>query len=113
MTSAGQYIKPYIKPLILDALLLIVLLVVTRTYYASQISSRQSVDEHFWKAWRGYAMGIEEEVDSAYSVVAADIDRDGDMDVLGTALFDGDMTWWENTAGDGSSWTKHRARHIP
>ena len=45
--------------------------------------------------------------DSASSVFATDVDGDGDMDVLGTALDADDITWWENTAGDGSAWTEH------
>ena len=43
----------------------------------------------------------------AISVYAADVDGDGDMDVLGAALMDDDIAWWENTAGDGTSWTVH------
>jgi len=43
----------------------------------------------------------------AQSVFSADIDGDGDTDVLGAALLDNDITWWENTAGDGSAWTEH------
>ena len=51
------------------------------------------------------------EVDTAFngarSVHAEDMDNDGDMDILGAAL-DGDMiSWWENTAGDGTAWTEH------
>ncbi|MDP8208721.1 MAG: FG-GAP-like repeat-containing protein [Candidatus Electryonea clarkiae] len=34
--------------------------------------------------------------DSAHSVYAADIDGDGDMDVLGAASRADDITWWEN-----------------
>ncbi|MHC4395858.1 MAG: FG-GAP repeat domain-containing protein [Planctomycetota bacterium] len=43
----------------------------------------------------------------AMSVSAADVDGDGDIDVLGAAYTDGDITWWENTVGDGTSWTEH------
>jgi hypothetical protein len=43
----------------------------------------------------------------AFAVHAADLDRDGDLDVLGAALNADDIAWWENTAGDGSSWTEH------
>ncbi len=43
----------------------------------------------------------------AYSVYAADVDGDGDMDVLGAAWSADDITWWENTAGDGTAWTEH------
>ena len=41
------------------------------------------------------------------SVQSADIDGDGDLDVLGAAVNVGDIAWWENTAGDGTSWTRH------
>ena len=45
---------------------------------------------------------------SAKSVYAADLDGDGDLDVLGAGAGSGDdVTWWENTAGDGSTWTEH------
>ncbi len=40
-------------------------------------------------------------------VYAADIDNDGDHDILGAALLAGDIAWWENVAGDGSAWTRH------
>jgi hypothetical protein len=42
-----------------------------------------------------------------YSVHAADIDGDNDMDVLGAAGVASDINWWENTTGDGTSWTEH------
>ncbi len=45
--------------------------------------------------------------DGAHSVYAADVDGDGDMDVLGAAWVADDITWWENTAGDGTAWTEH------
>jgi hypothetical protein len=41
------------------------------------------------------------------SVVAADIDGDGDLDVLATAEIDDQVAWWENVNGDGATWTKH------
>ncbi len=43
----------------------------------------------------------------ATDVHAADVDGDGDTDILGAAQLDNDITWWENTAGDGSAWTEH------
>ncbi len=48
-------------------------------------------------------------VDGSYngatSVFAIDLDQDGDMDILGTADVDKDLTWWEN---DGSqNFTTH------
>ncbi len=45
--------------------------------------------------------------DGATSVYAADVDGDGDMDVLGAAVYADDIAWWENTAGDGTTWTEH------
>ncbi|MCP4664934.1 MAG: DUF11 domain-containing protein, partial [Deltaproteobacteria bacterium] len=45
--------------------------------------------------------------DGALSVYAADLDSDGDLDVAGAAATAGTITWWENTAGDGTAWTEH------
>jgi len=45
--------------------------------------------------------------DGAMSVHAADIDGDGDIDVLGAAKSADDITWWENTNGSGTAWTEH------
>jgi FG-GAP-like repeat len=44
---------------------------------------------------------------SPHSVYSADMDGDGDMDVLGAARSSKDITWWENTEGDGTAWTEH------
>jgi hypothetical protein len=41
------------------------------------------------------------------SVFAADIDGDGDVDALSGSPGDDTVAWYENTAGDGSAWTKH------
>ena len=43
----------------------------------------------------------------AYGVVAVDMDRDGDLDVLASTYSEDNIAWWENTAGDGSAWSKH------
>ena len=56
-------------------------------------------------AWTKHV--IDGDFDGATSVYAADVDGDGDLDVLGAANSADDITWWENTAGDGSSWTEH------
>jgi hypothetical protein len=40
--------------------------------------------------------------DQAYSVYAADIDNDGDMDVLSASILDDKIAWYENTDGQGS-----------
>lgn len=34
------------------------------------------------------------------------ISRDGDIDVLGAARIDDDITWWENTDSNGTAWTR-------
>ncbi len=41
-----------------------------------------------------------------YSIVAADMDNDQDMDILYAAYKDSELGWFENTAGDGSAWTR-------
>ena len=43
----------------------------------------------------------------ARSVASADVDGDGDIDILGAATSDDKITWWENTSGDGSTWTQN------
>lgn len=55
-------------------------------------------------AWTGHP--IDTVFDGAASVFVADLDGDGDLDVLGAAAVDDEIAWWENTAGDGSAWTK-------
>jgi hypothetical protein len=45
--------------------------------------------------------------DGVQSVVAADVDGDGDMDVLSASADDNKTAWYENTAGDGTSWDDH------
>ncbi len=44
----------------------------------------------------------------ARSLDTADVDSDGDLDVLSVAIMADDISWWENTNGDGSNWTEHR-----
>ncbi|MCD4848448.1 MAG: T9SS type A sorting domain-containing protein [Candidatus Aegiribacteria sp.] len=50
---------------------------------------------------------ISDNFEDARSVYSEDIDGDGDMDVLGAAEEDDEITWWENTDGSGSFWTEH------
>ncbi|MEO0687483.1 MAG: FG-GAP-like repeat-containing protein, partial [Cyanobacteria bacterium J06649_11] len=45
--------------------------------------------------------------DAAYDVASADVDGDGDIDILGAAYNDDKITWWENTSSDGSNWTQN------
>jgi hypothetical protein len=50
---------------------------------------------------------IAENFDGARSVAAADLDADGDMDILGAGRYAGDILWWENAAGTGTRWLCH------
>ncbi|MCA9933450.1 MAG: VCBS repeat-containing protein [Anaerolineales bacterium] len=43
----------------------------------------------------------------ARTVQAADIDTDGDLDIVGAARSDNEITWWENTTGSGTTWATH------
>jgi hypothetical protein len=45
--------------------------------------------------------------DGADSVAAADLDGDGDVDVLSASWTDAKIVWYANTNGAGSSWTPH------
>jgi hypothetical protein len=47
-------------------------------------------------------------VDGARSVVAADIDGDGDLDAVAASQDDGRVRWFENTAGNATAWTAHQ-----
>ena len=53
------------------------------------------------------ANSIDDSFNGAHGVYTADVDSDGDIDILGAAQLDDDITWWENTNSDGSSWLEH------
>jgi hypothetical protein len=50
---------------------------------------------------------VDELFDGAGGVYAADVDGDGDIDVLGSAWEEDAINWWENSDGAGTSWTEH------
>lgn len=53
--------------------------------------------------------GAKQSIDSSFlfakDVLAADLDRDGDLDVLAVSYQGDEVAWWVNSAGDGSSWS--------
>ena len=55
-----------------------------------------------WSRWY-----IDQLFVSARSVQPADMDGDGDLDLVGAALNYNDIAWWRNNGGDPLLWTKH------
>jgi len=53
-------------------------------------------------AWTTHVVATD--VDGAESVSAADMDGDGDVDVLSAAFNANRVNWYENTAGNGTVW---------
>ena len=59
------------------------------------------------------ARTIASAADGARSVFAADVDGDGDIDVLSASSGDDEIAWYENVLGDGMSWTRTPSRRSP
>jgi hypothetical protein len=69
-------------------------------------------DIYWWENADGSGTNwIEHTVDNSFngarSVYAADLDTDGDMDIIGAASLAWAITWWENLDGSGSNWMEH------
>lgn len=67
---------------------------------------------HWWENTEGDASAwtehiINEEFDGARHVCSVDMDGDGDLDLLGSAYIADDVSWWENTLGDATTWELH------
>ncbi|MEN8006264.1 MAG: FG-GAP-like repeat-containing protein [Candidatus Krumholzibacteriota bacterium] len=50
---------------------------------------------------------IDTNFNGVLSAAAADMDGDGDLDVLAAAEFARGLTWWQNDDGAGTVWVKH------
>ena len=50
---------------------------------------------------------IHGEVNGAHSVAPADVDGDGDLDVMSASFADGTIAWHDNVNGDGLIWEEH------
>jgi hypothetical protein len=50
---------------------------------------------------------IQTQVPSAVSLYVADLDNDGDPDLLGALYDSNSIAWWENVDGKASLWTRH------
>lgn len=76
------------------------------------VSSANNNTVSWWENTAGDGSSFTEHVVSnavggARSIFTGDIDGDGDLDIVTAAENDDTITWWENTAGDGSTFTAH------
>jgi hypothetical protein len=77
------------------------------------IGAARDLDEIAWwenttgsgTAWTKHV--VNSTFDDTRGVFPADIDGDGDVDIVGAADLAGEVAWWENTTGSGTTWTRH------
>lgn len=50
---------------------------------------------------------VAQELHFPNALAVADIDDDGDLDLLSGTYYDGEIAWWENLEGNGRSWLMH------
>jgi len=81
--------------------------------YMDVLGAARSADDITWwenvggsgTSWTEHT--VDGTFNGAHSVYSADINGDGNLDVLGAAGIADDITWWENVGGSGTSWTEH------
>jgi hypothetical protein len=72
-------------------------------FYNSSLAKNKTLSTYDIN-WNKHIM--DDEFDYAFGVHASDLDKDGDIDVLGAAE-DGDfIAWWRNEGGNPINWTK-------
>jgi hypothetical protein len=76
-------------------------------------AARNANDIYWWENLNGSGTSwashpVNTQFSGASSVFAADVNNDGKMDILGAAIYDDDIFWWENKNGSGTEWTKHK-----
>ena len=67
--------------------------------------------DNFGTAWSQHI--IDNNFSGAYQMHCADLDYDGDIDVVGQDNSNGTISWWENTDGIGTSWSEYNIKQIP